>query len=310
MQALHPAGRKEKFHQPTFPRQEFHYAELPGFAKRKSSMTDNQTDQTGSLPRALRLLRLLGAGDAGGLRLAELAEAAGLPRPTVHRILRLLVAEGFVAQDPARRRYRLGLPLFLLAARAGQAEGLRDIARPGLLRLTAALGETVFLLVRNGFDAVCIDRSAGPLPILTFTGDIGGRVPLGVGQGSNAILAFLPAGEQDEVIRHNLPRIREFGGMDEAGLRRELAGVRRHGFCAASGTLPGMTGLGVPVLDAEGRAAAALSIGTTTDRLDADRRAVVASALKKEADAIGARLNPFDPTLRRAGAAMEAVPGQ
>ncbi|RKK05696.1 IclR family transcriptional regulator [Pseudoroseomonas wenyumeiae] len=273
-------------------------------------MTETASDQAGSLPRALRLLRLLGTGSSQGQRLADLADAAALPRPTVHRILRLLVAEGFVEHDAARRRYRLGLPLFLLAARAGQAEGLRDIARPSLLRLTAALGETVFLLVRNGFDAVCIDRSAGPLPILTFTGDIGGRVPLGVGQGSSAILAFLPPEEQDEVIRHNLPRIEEFGGMDEAGLRAELASVRRQGYSAAFGILPGMAGLGVPVLDAHGRAAAALSIGTTTDRMGGERRAIVAAALKKEADTIGARLNPFDPTLRRAGAAMEAAPGR
>jgi DNA-binding IclR family transcriptional regulator len=273
-------------------------------------MTDTPIDQAGSLPRALRLLRLLGQGDAGGMRLAELADAAILPRPTVHRILRLLLSEGFVEHDAARRRYRLGLPLFLLAARAGQAAGLRDIARPALLRLTEGLGETVFLLVRNGFDAVCIDRSAGPLPILTFTGDIGGRVPLGLGQGSNAILAFLPPEEQDEVIRRNLPRIREAGGLDEAALRDELARVREHGHCAACGILPGMSGLGVPVLDAEGRAVAALSIGTTTDRLGTDRRAVVAEALRKEADAIGARLNPFDPALRRAGAAMEATPGR
>lgn len=273
-------------------------------------MTETASDQAGSLPRGLRLLRLLGSGDPQGQRLAELADAAALPRPTVHRILRLLVAEGFVEHDATRRRYRLGLPFFLLAARAGQAVGLRDIARPGLLRLTATLGETVFLLVRNGFDAVCIDRSAGPLPILTFTGDIGGRVPLGVGQGSSAILAFLPPAEQDEVIRHNLPRIEEFGGLDEGGLRAELGSVRRQGYCAAFGILPGMAGLGVPVLDAEDRAVAALSIGTTTDRMGEERQATVAAALKKEADAIGARLNPFDPALRRAGAAMEAAPGR
>ncbi|MBO1073936.1 IclR family transcriptional regulator [Roseomonas marmotae] len=271
-------------------------------------MTDATTDQAGSLPRALRLLRLLGEGEALGMRLAELADAAGLPRPSAHRILRALVAEGFVEHDAERRRYRLGLSLFQLAARAGQAGGLRDIARPALLRLTASLGETVFLLVRNGFDAVCIDRSAGPLPIMTFTGDIGGRVPLGIGQGSSAILAHLPPGEQDEVIRHNLPRIEEFGGMDEGHLRQELERIRREGYSATHGILPGMAGLGVPVLDAEGRAVAALSIGTTTDRLDAARRASVAAALRQEAVAIGARLNPFDPSLRRAGAAMEAAP--
>jgi DNA-binding IclR family transcriptional regulator len=260
----------------------------------------------GGIGRAFGLLRLLGEAGPGGIRLTEIAARAGLPRPSAHRMLRALAAEGAVAFDARSKRYTLGLGLFLLAARAGDTLGLRDLARPILLRLTAALGETLFLLVHNGYDAVCIERSAGTLPIRSFTGDIGGRVPLGIGQGSTAILAFLPPGEQDEIIRYNLPRLREVGGPDEASLRAELIQVRRDGFCAAAaGLIPGMAGLGAPILDQDGRAVAAISIGTTTDRLTPDRRAVMADMLRREAAAIGQGINPFDPSLRRAGAAME-----
>jgi DNA-binding IclR family transcriptional regulator len=260
----------------------------------------------GGIGRAFGLLRLLGEAGPGGIRLTEIAARAGLPRPSAHRMLRALAAEGAVAFDARSKRYTLGIGLFLLAARAGDTLGLRDLARPILLRLTAALGETLFLLVHNGYDAVCIERSAGTLPIRSFTGDIGGRVPLGIGQGSTAILAFLPPGEQDEIIRYNLPRLREVGGPDEASLRAELIQVRRDGFCAAAaGLIPGMAGLGAPILDQDGRAVAAISIGTTTDRLTPDRRAVMADMLRREAAAIGQGINPFDPSLRRAGAAME-----
>lgn len=268
-------------------------------------METEQEGTSGGIGRAFGLLRLLGEAGPAGARLTEIAERAHLPRPTAHRLLRALVAEGAAAFDARSKRYTLGLALFVLAARAGDVRGLRDIARPTLLRLTAALGETLFLLVHNSYDAVCIERSAGPLPIRSFTGDIGGRVPLGIGQGSVAILAFLPPAEQDEIIRHNLPRMRDFGGPDEASLRAELAQVRRDGFCGgATGLIPGMAGLGAPILDREGRAVAALSIGTTTDRLTPERRAVIAEMLMREAKAIGASINPFDPTLRRAGAAM------
>lgn len=267
-------------------------------------------DTTGSLPRGLHILRLLADAGPEGQRLSGIAEAASLPRPTAHRILRMLVSEGFVEHDAAARRYRLGLTLFLLASKAGNPAGLRDLSRPALLRLTALLGETVFLLVHNGYDAICIDRSAGPLPIRSFTGDIGGRVPLGLGQGSTAILACLPVDEREEIIRHNLPRIRDLGGSDEPVLREEIERVRKEGYSIMPGVLPGMAGLGVPLLDKDGRAVAALSIGTTTDRLGPDRRQLVADLLKKEAGAIATRLNPFDPALRRAGAAMEAAPAR
>jgi DNA-binding IclR family transcriptional regulator len=42
--------------------------------------------------------------------------------------------------------------------------GLRERCRPALLRLGASLGDSVFLLVRAGFDAMCLDRWEGPFP--------------------------------------------------------------------------------------------------------------------------------------------------
>jgi DNA-binding IclR family transcriptional regulator len=264
------------------------------------------SDLGGGIHRTMALLRLLATADGRGLRLKDVADGAGLPRPTAHRILAGLIAEGMVERDAGGKVYRLGLDLFRMAALAGNPMNLRELCRPSLLRLTGSLGETIFLLVRSGFDAVCIDRTAGLLPIRSFTGDIGGSVMLGTGQGAMTILAHLTPGEQDEVIRYNLPRMRDFAGLDEAFLRAEMARVRAIGFCdGAQGLIPGMAGLGVPIVTPEGRAVAALSVGSTTDRMTPERNAVIAEILMSEARQIGARLNPFDPTLRRAGAAME-----
>jgi hypothetical protein len=156
-----------------------------------------------SVSRVLEILRILSKGDGAGLRLQDIADSAGCGPSTAHRALQGLVAEGFVEQLADGNRYRLGLDFFVLAARAGQAEGLRDLARPCLLRLSATLNDTIFLLVRHGYDAVCLDRVEGPFPIRSFTGDIGGRVPLGIGQGGLAILAHLPEAECEAVIAFN-----------------------------------------------------------------------------------------------------------
>src|ERR1700737_470747 len=263
-------------------------------------------DAAGSVPRIFAVLRYLASVDGNGLRLNDIADAVGLPPPTTHRLLTGLMAEGMVERPPGTKLYRLGLDLFALAARVGNPMNLRELCRPALLRLTGSLGETIFLLVRSGFDAVCIDRTAGPLPIRSFTGDIGGSVMLGSGQGSMAILAHLTPGEQDEIIRYNLPRMRDFAGFDEGFLRAEITRVRSLGYSdGAQGLISGMAGLGVPILTPDGRAVAALSVGSTTDRMTPERNAVIAEILMDETRQIGAKLNPFDPTLRRAGAAME-----
>jgi DNA-binding IclR family transcriptional regulator len=169
----------------------------------------------------------------GGERVTQLAQHIGLSQPTTHRLLRSLMDEGMVEQDARSKRYRLSLDFFALAARAGNSGNLRELVRPSLLRLSASLGDSLFLLARSGFDAVCLDRSEGPFPIRTFTGDIGGRVALGVGQGSLAILAFLPEEERDTVIHYNLPRLKDFHLYDEVFLRSEIENVRKLGYAGA-----------------------------------------------------------------------------
>ncbi|MGY2233894.1 IclR family transcriptional regulator [Pseudomonas gingeri] len=253
-----------------------------------------------AVSRLFAVLRSLGQTPENGERVTQLAENIGLSQPTTHRLLRSLMEEGMVEQDGRSKRYRLSLEFFALAARAGQSGNLRELVRPALLRLSASLGDSLFLLARSGFDAICLDRSEGPFPIRTFTGDIGGRVALGVGQGSLAILAFLPEDERETVIRYNLPRLRDFHLYDEVFLRSEVENVRKLGYAGRNtGVLQGMAGVAVPILDREGRAVAALSVATISDRLGPDRLPTVVELLKREAAVIGPRINPFDPLLRR-----------
>lgn len=263
-----------------------------------------------SLRRALGLLRILSEGDGGGMRLKDIAETAGCGQPTAHRALRDLMAEGFVEQAAGGKRYRLALDFFVIAARAGQAGGLRELARPALLRLSATLSDTIFLLVRNGYDAVCLDRIEGPFPIRSFTGDIGGKVPLGIGQGSLAMLAHLPEDEREAVIRFNMPRLLDRGFLDEAALRSAMATAREQGWVNLNtGLIAGMAGVAVPVFDARGRVVAALSVGTLAERLREDRLPNVIAMLRSEAEALGAKLNPFDVALRYPSRSLSTMAG-
>jgi DNA-binding IclR family transcriptional regulator len=288
---------------------------LNGIIGRRSStgipqdrcMTDSPT--TAGASRLFAVIRELAKSQDSGSRVTHVARALGLTQATTHRLLQSLAAEGIVEQDPRSKLYRLGIEFFALAAQAGNPGDLRSLCRPTLLRLCASLGDSIFLLARSGFDAVCLDRSEGPFPIRSFTGDVGGRVALGVGQGALAILAFLPEAEREEVIRFNLSRVRAYGVYDEVYLRTEIERVRQSGFASRStGLLEGMAGVAVPILDREGRAVAALAVGTIADRLNADRLPTVVELLKREAASIGPKINPFDATLRRPAQSLANTP--
>jgi DNA-binding IclR family transcriptional regulator len=250
---------------------------------------------TGTLERAFAIIKNLSDAKAEGARVTQIAKDVGLTQATVHRTLQALVLQNVVEQDERTKHYRLSVDFFVLAARAGNPLNLREICRPVMLRLCASLGDTLFLLARSGFDAVCIDRSEGP-------------IALGVGQGSLAILAFLPEAERDEVIRFNVPRVRELGMFDEVYLRTEIERVRELGFAGKNtGLLEGMAGVAVPILDREGKAVAALSVGTISARLNEDRLPTVVALLQKEAESISKRIHPFDPTLRRPVSSLAAL---
>ena len=282
---------------------------MPAAVEPTTPPTASAAASTSGVPRLFSVIRALTAVQAEGGRVTQLARAVGLTQATTHRLLQSLVAEGMVEQDERSKLYRLSVDFFALAAQAGNPGDLRSLCRPVLLRLCASLGDSIFLLVRSGFDAVCLDRSEGPFPIRSFTGDIGGRIALGVGQGSLAILAFLPEAEREEVIRFNLARLRDYGVYDEVYLRTEIERVRQQGYAGRNtGLLEGMAGVAVPICDREGRAVAALSVGTIADRLNGDRMPTVVELLKREAAGVAPKIHPFDATLRRPSQSLASAP--
>src|SRR5690606_32825358 len=86
--------------------------------------------------------------DAGGeISLSQLADSSGLPLPTIHRIIRTLVDNGYVRQLPSRR-YALGPRLIGLGESASRMLG--TWARPHLAQLVDELGETANLAMLDG----------------------------------------------------------------------------------------------------------------------------------------------------------------
>lgn len=251
------------------------------------------TDKT-SVSRIFAVVRALARQQTTGARVTQIAQEIGLTQATTHRLLQSLIQQHIVEQDAKTKLYRLGLELFILASQAGNPGNLKTLCQPALLRLSASIGDSIFLLARSGFDAVCLDRTEGPYAIRTFTGDIGGRIALGLGQAGIAILAHLPEAEREEVIRYNLPRLRDKGQYDEVYLRTELERARTLGYVNCNtGLLEGMAGVAVAICDQNQRAVAALSVGTLASRLNEERLPFVIAQLQQEAASIAKQLNPF-----------------
>ena len=138
--------------------------------------------------RVASLLRIVGRKPEGS-PLVELVRESGLTRPTVHRLLSSLAAEGLLDQDPASGNWVLGPEILLMGSVASARFPLEDIARPSLRRLAEATGESAFFSIRRGAETVCLLREEGSFPVRSFVLHEGVRFPLGVASAGTAIMA-------------------------------------------------------------------------------------------------------------------------
>ncbi|GAA4348101.1 IclR family transcriptional regulator [Microbacterium rhizosphaerae] len=184
-----------------------------------------------SVARVFDLLELI--ADAGGsVTLSELSTSAGLPLPTIHRLLRTLVSLGY-ARQLQNRRYALGPRLVRLGEVANRQFG--HIAMPQLKDLVERLGETANLATIDGDRVIYVSQAPSPHAMRMFT-EVGRRVYMhnsGVGK---AILAQLDDVEvRDIVSRAGLPRATEHTIDSVDKLLADLAEIRRRGYAIDDG---------------------------------------------------------------------------
>lgn len=179
-----------------------------------------------SVERVFELLELI--ADAGGaVTLSELSASTELPLPTIHRLLRTLVALGYARQLP-NRRYALGPRLIRLGEGANKQLG--SLAMPQLKKLVDELGETSNMAVLDSDMVVYIAQVPSQHSMRMFT-EVGRRAhthATGVGK---AILAQLPDDKVRQIVARSgmpVPTEKSIGTVDE--LLAELAQIRERGY--------------------------------------------------------------------------------
>jgi DNA-binding IclR family transcriptional regulator len=242
--------------------------------------------------RAAALLRLVTSAGAGGAAVAGLARDAGLTRPTAHRLLSALRAEGLVDQDEDTGRWLPGPELFLMGSVAAARYDVTEIARDIVRSLAVRTEESAFLSVRRGDETVCLLSEQGSFPIRSFVLHEGVRFPLGVASAGLAILSFVPDHDVDAYLaRHPDLEDRWGGAHGAARLRRRIAETKERGFAVNPGLIvEGSYGLGAAVFARGGDPQWALSITGVEFRFSADRLPELGRTLLAHAHQLTSRI--------------------
>ncbi len=124
----------------------------------------------GSVGRTLDILEAVAAH--GGASAREIADATGLPLPTVYRLVRELLDGDYLVHIREERRFELGYKLHRLGVSLHEQIGVSREVRAQVTELHQRLGVAAYLAVHRGSQIVVVvtaDSPAHPrLPALDF----------------------------------------------------------------------------------------------------------------------------------------------
>jgi DNA-binding IclR family transcriptional regulator len=254
--------------------------------------------------RPFSLLELIAAAEEPPT-LEDLTRASGLPKPSVYRILQLLLRGELVEREVSAKRYIVGPRVAALSLAVQMHSPLRRERHAILSRLVDEIGETVNFTMLDGNEVVYVDRVETPA-VVRLHMKIGSRVPLHCTASGKLFLAHLPPLAARRLLRAApLKRYTErtITGVD--ALERELSKIRASGIGTDSGEfLDGSVCLAVPVIDSRQHVCAAVAVHGPAPRMTLRKGYGFLPSMRRAATAIAATLAAATtgaptPSLRR-----------
>lgn len=221
-----------------------------------------------SVDKAIAVLKAFHEDAYTGVGVSELSRRSGLSKSTSFRLLRVLEDNDLL--ERAGTDYRFSDTFRTLVDpnpsqnRRQAHDNIRDVLMPFASELFLATQSTVYLVVLDNAQAVCLNVLMGREGIdLPFR--IGQRIPAYCTGAGKVLLAHDPNAAA-QMLREPRRMWTPNTIIDEEALRVELAGARRDGIGMVRGELTtSMFGLAAPVLVGE-RAVASIAVACPPER--------------------------------------------
>lgn len=255
-----------------------------------------------SIERAFTILEEV-ASHRDGIRLGELSRKVGLHTSTTFHLVKTMLMLGYLRQMPDDKTYRIGTPVFRLAASALDELEMATLAKPILENLSASTGETSHIAVRAGDDIVVLARTVGAGPF-QISDRVGAMRPGHCTAIGKILLAALTEEQLEGYLSRRPPvALTAKSITDPELLRREIATVRKSGIAYDDGEYSAEARcVAVPVKDFSGEVRVAIGISGAVWRLSLQALEEKSRFVREAADHMSARFG-FVP-----GPAKEAAP--
>jgi DNA-binding IclR family transcriptional regulator len=250
------------------------------------SHNKNNNGKNSSITRVLALIETI-AASRDPVRPADLIEQLGIPKPSLHRLLQQLEAEGYLYTNlrgmvvPDERLCEIGFGV-LYSTR------FRALRQATLQTLSEKVGETCGISIPDGSQMRYYDRYQSNWPLQLHL-PVGSRTPLWATASGKLYLASLPPKRRNALI-DNLPltRLARNTITDTGRLKAEIdkiastkIGLDNEEF------VDGMNAISVPIYDHEGRVFACLFTHAPIIRKNLDELLSHLPAMHEAADTLG-----------------------
>ena len=249
---------------------------------------DRQRVGIQSLGRAFAILEEV-ARHREGIGLADLSKLVGLHNSTTFHLVKTMVSLGYIRQEKDSKRYRVGRPLFALAASSLDEIEMVNVATPILEDLARETGESSHFAVRMGDAVVVIARTSGP-GAFQLTDRVGVVRPAHCTALGKVILAALRPDQLERFLeRVELKPSTEKSITEIPVLLREIEEIRRSGIAFDDGEFNiEVRCIAVPVKDFTGQTIGALGISGPIWRLSLQTLQGRAKIMQAAADRLSA----------------------
>lgn len=238
-----------------------------------TTATSSQGGQVQSLTRGLKLLELISESN-GNVALTELAQQAGLPNSTTHRLLTTMQQMGFVRQIGDLGLWTIGSHAFIVGSSFLQSRNLLAMVHPILRQLMEKSGETVNLAVldKHETEAIIIDQVQCNA-LMRMSAPIGGKLPMHASGAGKAFLATLDEESLTQLFhRRGIHQYTPLTLCSPSQLKENLAQIRTQGFSYDNEEhAVGLRCIASCIFDEHNEACAAISISGPVSRITDDR---------------------------------------
>jgi DNA-binding IclR family transcriptional regulator len=213
------------------------------------------------LSKVFTIIETVIARQEEGATYSDITRESGLPKSSVHRILKDLKHLGYLDFNPATKRYFGSMRFAALGSEILASYKLRDRIHPFLIELQQDTGHTANLGIVDNEQGFFLDKIESRDQGIKLFSEVGKPFPLHCTALGKTLLAFSSESLLAQVLAEPLPAETEKTITDPETLRQELSLIAQQGYAIDNEEITrGIICVAGPIVDFEQRILGAISV--------------------------------------------------